>query len=186
MDTLCLFSSIHSNLPRYIKADIAAPVLEPVVSNLRRSTLAVTDGVDGRHEQQQESPASLRSQVTDDAMTYKSTHSGESLSRGNLGQLRECLALRLSQSDVPDRQVQAVRHVRDRSGLERHSLRGAIRQRPRRGRVGDRCERLDAKGSAQQLGEDNGRGEGPGQEDSGPVLPQLYRICGALFRGVLQ
>ena len=80
MGTLCLFSSIHSNLPRYIKADIAAPVLEPVVSNLRRSTLAVTDGVDGRHEQQQESPASLRSQVTDDAMTYKSTHSGESLS----------------------------------------------------------------------------------------------------------
>jgi len=76
MGTLCLFSSIHSNLPSYIKADIAAPVLEPAVNNLRRSTLALTDG----RREQQESPASLRSQVTDDAMKYKSTHSGESLS----------------------------------------------------------------------------------------------------------
>jgi len=69
---------MQSNLPNYIKADIAAPVLEPVVNNLRRSTLALTAGADVRHEQ--ESPASLRSQVTGDAMKYKSTHSGESLS----------------------------------------------------------------------------------------------------------
>ena len=78
MGTLCLYSSMQSNLPNYIKADIAAPVLEPVVNNLRRSTLALTAGADVRHEQ--ESPASLRSQVTGDAMKYKSTHSGESLS----------------------------------------------------------------------------------------------------------
>ena len=53
-------------------------------------------------------------------------------------------------------------------------------------RVGDRCERLDAKGSARQHWDPDGRGEGPGQEDSGPVLPQLYRIRGALLCGVLQ